>query len=73
MNESASRKLAYHWVAEKISRALDLQSDTLPDEVVKVEVVKILKAFENAAAIPTLEASSSNGADHGERKNGHPP
>ncbi len=70
--ESAARKLAYHWVAEKLARALDLQMDTLPDAVVKAEVVKILKAFENAAAIPTLEASSGNGADHGEGKNGHP-
>lgn len=73
MSESASRKLAYHWVAEKIARALDLQSDTLPDAVVKAEVVKILKAFENAAAIPPLETSEGNGVEpNGAGKNGHP-
>ena len=60
----AVRKLAYNWVAEKIARALNLQSDTLPDPEVRGEVEKILKAFEGAAAIPPLDT-------HG--KNGHPP
>ena len=70
MSESARKKLAYAWVAEKISRALEFQSDTLHDAAVRGEVEKILKAFEVAAAIPPLETSPNNGVDTG--KNGHP-